>query len=167
MMCRSSNPASEHQFREKVLKGAQLARAAHRSFFTDQKFLHDGSPTMRLDRNRFDSCVDHLTRAIYFHTFRKKWMHYAVVASPSFYTIDSNGMAILPDDTSAAMALTAQFLGSERVRGENPEVFEYGIRVQGDILGFAARFYGCVELYVASSPILSSELQAKTGSLLR
>ncbi|MEP6483586.1 MAG: hypothetical protein ABJB01_03990 [Rudaea sp.] len=160
MMSGPHNKAAEHIFFRKVLKAQLAAPATYRRFFRDSQLLTDGQPAMRLNRARFDECVDHLTRAIYFHTYGTKWNHVAIVASPSFNEVDASGRAAIPENTIAASVLTRQFLAGRPIKGDNPNVFEYCIRVENEFLGLAIRFYQSVEIYVASSAILALEWHA-------
>lgn len=156
--------AAEHseigrvQFFGKFIRGVRRAPHAYRSFFEDHGTVAMSTQhTMRIDRERFDLCVDHLARALFFHTFGTKWLFPIAIASPNFYS-GVSGDSVVPDShAEQAVASTRQVLGSQTVLGDNADVFKYRLRhdAKDDAYAFAAIFYNVFEVFSYSSRALS------------
>jgi len=154
----SSSEVARHQFLGKLLRGAARNPHAYANFFTDAGTLAESSQhALRFERNRFDACIDHLVRAIFFHTFGTKWELPITVVSPNFHSAVSDDCAIPHQPTQKTVAVSKRFLEGEQIRGENPDVFKYRVRYDADtgLFAFAACFYGFFEIYSASSQALT------------
>jgi hypothetical protein len=154
MTAAQTSDVGRHQFFGKFLRAVRRMPHVYRSFFRDRGTASKRTQhAMSIDRARFDLCADHLARAIFFHTFGRKWSFPVLVQSPNFYA-DIVSDAAVPDQTTMrAIELSRQFLGSEPVYGENPEVFRYRLRFDeaGEIYAFAAIFYEIFEVFTYSS----------------
>ncbi|MGE3703408.1 MAG: hypothetical protein AB7G08_32440 [Hyphomicrobiaceae bacterium] len=158
-----SNQLAQHQFLGKFLRGVRRNSRAYSSFFTKKSSFAKGTKSaVQLDRDRFDKCVDHLARALFFHTFGSKWNLPIVVASPNFYSEITEQGPIPHVHSSNAIAATQDFLASEPILGENPKVFMYRIRydLPSETYAFAGRFYEFFEVYGASSKSIANEVSA-------
>lgn len=152
-----SNEIAKHQFLGKFLRGAERNRDAHLEFFRDMGLISsDTKRVLKLDRNRFDKCIDHLARALFFHTFKSKWSLPIAVVSPNFYSEATQQGPVAHLPSQQAIDITQQFLASEPLLGENPEVFMYRLRFDkpSGMFAFAGRFYEFFEIYCASSKSL-------------
>lgn len=152
------NEVAKHQFLGKFLRGAIRNRQAYSGFVTDQGTLAAGTQrALRLERSRFDKCVDHLVRALFFHSFQTKWELPIVVTSPNFYSAIAEDLAVPHLPTQKAVEVSRVFLGHELVLGENPEVFKYKLRHDQStgMFAFAGIFYDFFEVYSASSQALA------------
>lgn len=109
------------------------------------------------ERNRFDKCIDHLVRALFFHTFHTKWQLPIVVTSPHFYSAIAEDRAVPHRPTQQAVAVSRVFLGREPVLGKNPEVFKYRIRHDQatGMFAFAGIVFDFFGIYSASSQALA------------
>ena len=160
MTAAESSEITRHQFFGKFLRAVKRAPHVYRSFFSDRGSIAERKQhAMQIDRPRFDACADHIARAIFFHSFRSKWLFPVAVESPNFYAnvVSDN---VVPDQrTMRAISLSRQFLGSEPVRGENPEVFKYRIRFDEDeqIYAFAGIFYDSFEVFMYSSKNIAKD----------
>lgn len=157
----NTNEIAKHQFLGKFLRGASRNRHAYSAFFTDQGTLAAGTQhALRLDRNRFDRCIDHLVRALFFHTYRDKWQLPIFVTSPNFYSAIAEDRAVPHLPTQQAIEMSREFLGREPVLGENPEVFKYQLRHDQPtgMFALAGIFYDFFEVYTASSQSLADEV---------
>lgn len=158
MMCKQGNESSRHQFSTKVLKAARRKPHAHSLFFSDSRILETGEPVVRIDRNRFDRCVDHLARAVFFHTYRAKWPYRSAVASPNFFMPDGPRRVVVPTDVSTAIQSVQEFLQAQPLLGDNPNTFQYKVLQERGAFGFAALFYQSVEIYAVSSREIDADL---------
>ena len=146
------------QFFGKFIRAVRRMPHAYRAFFEDHGTVAKRTQhAMRVDRARFDACVDHLARALFFHTFGAKWVFPIAIASPNFYS-GVSGDSVVPDlRTEQAVAMSRQVLGSETVFGDNPDAFKYRLRHEAgeDAYAFAAVFYDVFEVFSYSSKELS------------
>jgi hypothetical protein len=159
----TSNEIAKHQFLGKFLRGAERNRDAYSEFFKDMGLISsDTKRVLKLDRDRFDKCIDHLARALFFHTFKSKWSLPIAVVSPNFYSEVRQQGPVTHLPSQQAVDVTQQFLASEPLLGENPEVFMYRIRFdqRSGMFAFAGRFYEFFEIYCVSSESLADALAA-------
>lgn len=152
-----SSEAARHQFLAKLLRAAARTPHAHRAFFTDRGRLAAGSRhAAQIDRARFDACVDHLARALFFDAFGQKWTLPIAVASPNFYGGIALDQVVQHAPTLAAVNASRRALLTTPIRGENPQVFKYRVKHDETVqsLSFAAIFYDLFEVYCYGSPEL-------------
>ncbi len=124
-----SSDAARHQFFAKLLPAAERKPHAHGAFLTDQGTVAAGAQrAARIDRTRFDGCVDHLARALFFDAFRQKWTQPIAVTSPNFYSGIASDQMVPHAPTMAAVEGTRRILIASPIRGQNPEVFWYQLR---------------------------------------
>jgi hypothetical protein len=163
MVAVGSNEIAKHQFLGKFLRGVERNHDAHSEFFKDMGLISsDTQRVLKLDRNRFDKCIDHLARALFFHTFKSKWSLPIAVVSPNFHSEVTQQGPIAHLPSQRTIDITQQFLASEPLLGENPEVFMYRLRFDqsSGMFAFAGRFYEFFEIYCASSKNLADALAA-------
>ena len=153
-----SSEIAQNQFMGKLLRAAKRKPHTYSNFFTDEGTLANGSlRALRIDRGRFDRCIDHLMRALYFDTYKEKWVLPILVTSPSFFSNIENDNAVPHQPIHDAVDVTKEFLKHEIIKGQNPEVFKYRVRYDEAtrIYAFAAIFYDFFEVYSLSSPDLT------------
>lgn len=159
LMTIGNNDAGKHQFFGKFLRAAVRMPHAYKSFFADKGTVsQEKHRILQIDRKRFNNCIDHLARALFFDAFKRKWQLPLLVVSPNFYS-EIRFDQIVPDPlTDNIVEISRQFLISEPVRGENHEVFKYRIRYdeENKNYAFAAIFYDCFEVYSFSSRELAN-----------
>lgn len=146
--------AARHQFFRKLLAAVRRRPDTYGAFFQDSAIIDDGvQRVLKLNRARFDSCIDHLVRALYFHMTGFKWWNMIVVASPNFYTRIEAGCVIADEATKRAVEIARAYLVAEPIQGENPEVFGYCLKSDRDAntLAFACQFYGLFEVFAYST----------------
>ena len=150
-------PTSEtghHLFSGKMLRGAARMPHAHRLFFRDKgPIANESGRVLQIDRNRFDACIDHLAKALFYDTYKRKWTLPTTVVSANFFTGIALDHVVPHQPTLDAVEMSRKVLGSEPIRGENPDVFKYRLRYDAgeEIYAFAAIFYECFEVYSFSS----------------
>ncbi|MCZ6622820.1 MAG: hypothetical protein O7B35_01075 [Deltaproteobacteria bacterium] len=149
-----NSDTGRHQFNRKLLRAADRTPHAHRLFFADKGTIAEGKErVLQIDRERFDACIDHLARALFFDAFHRKWSLPISVYSPNFFSgIDSD--QVVPHQlTQDTVEVSRQVLGPEPIRGENPEVFKYRLRYDktDETYNFWAMFYDYFEIYSFSS----------------
>jgi hypothetical protein len=151
------NAAGHHQFLQKFMKAAMRAPSKYNSFFNEQgELANRAGVVVQVNRAGFDSSIDHLVRALYFHEYNKKWTLPILIASPNFISGVKDGAAVAHDPSVQAAQVTMQMLKGRPVLGENPEVFKYRIWFRPELgdLGFACQFYELVDVFAYSSPRL-------------
>ncbi len=160
-MAAGNNEAGQHQFHWKMLPATSRKPHTYRTFFKDKGTVaHGEGHASQIDRDRFDGCIDHLVRALFFHSYKRKWQLPIVTFSPNFFSGTSSN-EIVPDQQSMkAIEASRQFLSNEPYLSENPDVFQYQIRYDEDGAdeGFAcaAIFYASFEIYSYSSKDLTT-----------
>ncbi len=155
----AANKVAKHQFMGKMMRAVARKPHAYSHFFKDEGTLADGTAhALRIERERFDTCIDHLVRAIFYDTYKQKWILPMFIVSPNFYSTIDNDRAVPHSPTYDAIRVSRQFLGQEAVRGENPDIFKYRVRYdeEAKMYAFAGIFYDFFEVYSASSPELTN-----------
>lgn len=150
----ASNSVAQHQFLGKMLRGAARSPHKYSHFITEKGTIKNGAyRALRIDRARFDSCIDHLARALFFHAYNKKWGYPIMMVSPNFYSAILNDEAVPHEPTKEIVEVSRTFLAQEPIRGDNPEVFKYRVRYDEDecSYAFAGIFYDFFEVYSYSS----------------
>jgi hypothetical protein len=90
-----SSEAGKHQFFQKLLPAVARMPGAHRAFFSDKGTLAAGTASaLQIDRKRFDTCIDHLAKALFFDAFGHTWALPIAVISPNFYSGIASDSAI-------------------------------------------------------------------------
>jgi hypothetical protein len=157
LMTPGINEAKQHLFFGKLLPAVSRKSHVYRSFFEDKGTVVQGKGrALKIDRKRFDHCIDHLARAIFFDAFKDKWRLPISIISPNFYSGIGSDKMVPHQPTLRAVEISREFLSSEPNRGTNPEVFLYRIRYDepNESYAFAAIFYDCFEVYSFSNPLI-------------
>jgi hypothetical protein len=158
MTSAETSDIARHQFFGKSIRAVRRMPHVYRSFFSDHGTVRQRTKrAVQIDRPRFDACVDHLVRAVFFHTFHRKWLRPIAVASPNFFAGISSDNVVPDQRTERAVEISRRLLGSESVRGENPDVFKYRLQYDetDDAYAFAAIFYDVFEVFSFSSKHMS------------
>jgi len=151
------NSAGRHQFFHKVLPGVSRSPTIYKSFLRDMGNSESlGGRIQQIDRERFDRCIDHITRGVAYHETREKYLPELLVFSPNFYNQGAGGDVELDELTTGAVSILKDFLGPMPVKGENPEVFEFRFRSEPseELVAFAARFYEAFEVFAVSKSVI-------------
>jgi len=154
VMTATHNKVGQHQFVRKLLPAVARRPNAYKSFFADKGTVADGKDrALQINRKRFNSCIDHLARAIFFNTFNCKWQLPISIVSPNLFSGIHSDQMVPHQPTEIAVETSRQFLIGEPTRGENPEVFKYRVRYnkKDERYAFAAIFYDCFEVFSFSS----------------
>jgi hypothetical protein len=92
----SSVAASEmakNQFMGKLLRAVARKPRTYSQFFCDEGTLANGAlHALRIDRGRFEKCIDHIARAMFYDTYNAKWDLPSQVISPNFLGLLSKAM---------------------------------------------------------------------------
>lgn len=163
----SSNEIARHQFLGKFLRGARRNHQAYADFFAEDGAIESGSlRALKIERTRFDRCIDHLVRALFFHTYRTKWDLPSVIVSPNFYAAIVEDRVVPHSLTQPTIDASREFLRQEPVLGENPEVFKYRLRYDRStkMFAFAGIFFDFFEVYSASSQALADEITVERNA---
>jgi hypothetical protein len=154
LMTPGINEAKKHLFFGKLLPAASRKPHVYKSFFADKGTVVQGKGrALKIDRIRFNNCIDHMVRAIFFDAFKHKWSLPISITSPNFFSGISSDKMVPHQPTLQAVESSRKFLSGEPNRGTNPEVFLYRIRYDApnECYAFAAIFYDCFEVYSFSS----------------
>jgi hypothetical protein len=160
LMTPGNNEAGQHQFAWKLLPATSRKPHAYRPFFIDKGTVAQGKGrALQINRDRFNRCIDHLARALFFHAYKRKWKLPIITFSPNFFSGINLDDMVPHQPSMRAIEASRQFLSNEPNRGENPDVFQYRIRYgeDGADEGFAcaAIFYGAFEIFLYSSTDLT------------
>lgn len=158
MMSVAASEVAKPAFLGKYLRAVKRKPHVYKAFFDDKGTLAQGKlHALKIDRQRFDRCIDHLVRALFFDAFLDKWTIPILVASPQFYKRIESDKAVVDALSLNAVEVSRQFLRQSSNRGHNPEVFQYRIRSDPDerVLGFAAIFFEFFEVFAFSSVAIS------------
>ena len=153
----AANEVAKHLFMGKMMRAVDRKPHAYSHFFKYEGKLDGGrAHALKIERKRFDRCIDHLVRAIFYDTYKLKWILPIFIASPNFYSAIDGDRAVPHSPTYDAIRASSQFLGQEAVRGENPDVFKYQVRYDEEAKTYAFKgiFYEFFEVYSLSSPEL-------------
>ena len=149
--------AATHQFSGKVLRGVKRSPVKYGSFAPRADAIAPpGKTVFTTDRARFDRSIEHIAKAIFFHTYGRKWSLGFAVASPQILVRSPSGQLAGHDPSLQAVQVTRDFLVTEPVLGENGQIFQYRVKMEGDMFAFAALFYETFEVYAASSPAIAA-----------
>ncbi len=162
LMTTTASETGRHQFFRKLLRAAARRPHAYKSFFGDKGTVAQGKGrVLQIDRQRFDHCIDHLVRAIFFDSFKRKWQLPISIVSPNFFSGIASDRAVPHQLSEGIVETSRQFLCGEPIRGENPEVFKYRLRYDevDEGYAFAAIFYARFEVYSFSSRELARSKQ--------
>lgn len=154
LMVAQTSETGRHQFFRKLLRAAARIPHAYKSFFADKGAVAQGKDrALQIDRQRFDRCIDHLARAVFFDAFKRKWQLPISTVSPNILSGIASGQIVPHQSTGDIVKISRQFLCNEPIRGENPDVFKYRLRYSeiDEVYTFAAIFYDCFEVYSFSS----------------
>ena len=151
----ANNNVAQHQFLGKMRRGAARSPNKYSNFITEKGTIKNGAfRALKINnRERFDSCIEHLARALFFHVYKKKWRYPVMMVSPNFYSAISNDEAVPHKPTQEIVEVSRSFLVQEPVLGDNPEVFKYRVRYDENecSYAFAGIFYDFFEVYSYSS----------------
>jgi hypothetical protein len=154
MAAAPNSDMGQHLFSRKMLPAAARMPHSHRLFFRDKgPIAEESGRVLQIDRKRFDTCVDHLAKALFYDTYKRKWSLPTTVVSPNFFSGIASDQVVPHQPTLDAVEISQKALGSEPTRGENPDVLKYRLRYdpEEEIYAFAAIFYDCFEVYSFSS----------------
>jgi hypothetical protein len=163
MTAAHTSEAAKNLFMGKLLRAVKRKPGAHQAFFEERGTLGQGQSVLRIDRPRFDRCLDHLVRALAFDAFKIKWTLPIVVVSPNFVSATGENRIGPHVPSLEAVRISREWLGGEPIQGENPEVFKYRLKhdAAAQTLAFAAIFYEFFEVYAFSSSRLAAETPAR------
>jgi hypothetical protein len=148
------NKVGQHLFWGKFLRAVARRPHVYKSFFADKGTVAKGKlRALKIDRKRFNNCIDHLARALFFDAYKRKWQLPIIIVSPNLYSGIHSDQMVSHQPTLKAVESSRQFLGSEPIKGENPEVFKYRIRYdeENEVYTFAAVFYDYCEVFSCSA----------------
>ena len=128
-MASENSKVGMHQFRRKILRAVIRNPNTYETFFVKKETFNKGSnQALEIDRNRFDNCIDHLARAIFYYRFNNKWELPLLVFSPNFISSIENDHTVPHKKSEDIVAISNIYLKDELFQGENPEVFKYRIK---------------------------------------
>ena len=123
-----ASDVAQKLFSKKIIRAIKR-RPSLGSFYRDNfKVEIGGKETMgyRVDRNRFDDTISKLVSALYFYTYKEKWVDRFFVFSPEIYSTNSNAAEV----NSTMIDLekkTGMHMKNQEFLGSNPAVFRYKI----------------------------------------
>jgi hypothetical protein len=137
-----------------LLRGVKRSPSIYGSYFEDKGLVAQGRDrALKFNRSRFDSCIDHIARALFFDMHMHKWQLPISIVSPNFFSKIELGSVVPHQKSIKLVELSRMFLQNEPVLGGNPEVFKYRLRYddETECFALAAIFYDSFEIYTYSS----------------
>jgi hypothetical protein len=153
-----NSPVAADHFRGKLLRAAARNPTTYGTYFDEQGKVQDGLfQALRIDRDRLDTCIAHIARAIYYYETRLKWQLPIFIISPNLFSTIENGEVQPHEPSEQGIELARQYLAESPTKGSNSEVFQYKTRHESEreIYVFAAIFYKSFEVYCYSSKDLA------------
>ena len=148
------SPVASDHFLGKIIRASARNPTTYGSYFDEQGHVLNGAfRLLQIDRKRLDSCIDHLVRALYFYSFKKKWKYQINPVSPNIFASIKNDAPEIYEPYEQGIALAQDYLMSAPVEDSNPDVFKYRLRhdEEREIYIVAAIFYDAFEVYCFSS----------------
>jgi len=100
-----------------------------------------------------------MIRALFFDAFDRKWTLPIAVISPNIFAEVESDHPVPHQATLQTVEVSRLFLGSEPIRGANPEVFKYRLKLDeaNEAFAFAGIFYELFELYAYSPRAMAAQ----------
>ena len=149
-----NSTAAQHQFFQKLLSAAKRMPHVHKAFLEAREPVRGGSGrVLQFDRKRLNVCLDRLVRALYFHEFGRSWPLPILIVSPNIFGTVEDDAPVPHQPTAKVVEVTRSYLAPAPIRGENPEVFRYRLRTEGEAsaMACAVQFYELFEVFAYSS----------------
>ncbi len=131
-----ANEIAQKIFSKKVIKAIKR-RPVLLSFFKGAFGVRVGGRQTigyHVDRERFDRTISRMAMALYFHTYKEKWLGQFFVYSPDIFSTNSLEVNKTISDLEKS---TSEMLMSQEFQGDNPEIFRYKVYRKDN--GFVAR----------------------------
>lgn len=131
-----SNEVGENQFLSKVMRAIERNPGLINQFLIDhQPVVIEDTETskventiaIKIDDDRLNEELDHLSRAIYFHHCGEKWNGEIDVYPNFLLSLDQENARDINDPLANMDNLSNQLFENIEFHGENPEVFKYQI----------------------------------------
>ena len=145
-----SNVVANNQFLKKIhratkrnpsLAGKLMEKASYLYLLNEEDKTLSKQVGIKIDLNRINNCLDHLSRGIYFHHFKEKWTKILDI-TPYFL------FSTLPEDyennklkNEIDKLYEAKFREYDK-NGSNPDVFYYKMAAEGKSKYLRLYFYG-------------------------
>ncbi|MEJ1402562.1 MAG: hypothetical protein RPU61_03465 [Candidatus Sedimenticola sp. (ex Thyasira tokunagai)] len=149
-----NNEVAQHQFLGKLLRATKRSPLKYSNYIEEKGIIEsERKRVMEIDRDRFDSCIEHMVRAMFFHAYGTKWRYPILVASPNLHNEDPGKDAVYGKKTADLVKIMHMIIGQEQFLGDNPSVFKYRLRHDVDSCSYAFEgiFYDFFEVYTFST----------------
>lgn len=155
--CFQINEIGRNQYRTKVRRAIKrnpslLKKIAASSMPVEITYPLSGnnkiSRTFKLEEGRFDTIIDRLSRAIYFHHFQEKWLG-QVKYQAEFLFATTNPLDELNNRCETISKNADEWFSRAIYHGENPAVFKYQTLENNESRKMRLHFYeGCKLLLI-------------------
>lgn len=152
-----NNPLAEKQFITKLTRAFQRRPALLSAFHSTAKpVVVDGTETVAVtvDHSRFNVSMDHVIRALYFHTFDERLNAGLQIYSPLLLAMEEAQSERVNELTKNFCWAVRKHLSDKPKLGSNPEIFWYKIDhdIQKDVVCCEMRFYGGFDVFSSTRP---------------
>lgn len=150
----NSNSIAKELFYGKTIRAVKRKTIAYRNFFTPlEKQFHQSEVAQRIDRNRFDNCIDHIIRGLFYYLYGEKLTLPLLIHCCLFGSKTPKGNFYNESKWIDYAELIKSYVINEPIQGENPQVFKFRFRYDKDeqMIGCVAQFYESTEVYVLGS----------------
>ena len=112
------------------------------------------SSGFHIDRDRFDTAMERIARALHFHEYDEIWSEQIIINTPSLFDLGNHNSFEVNLKQQELKLMIDRFLVSHPVKGDNPLIFHYQIDKEpyGNKLLIKMVFYEGFIVYVYSSP---------------
>lgn len=155
-----NSPIAQQYFSRKVMRSIKRRPHLVPGFLKDNvPIVINGQPSLSfyIDRERFDNSISHISRALYYHHYKKKWGYDFIVHTPDLFKLRGEDA----DEVNLRMQkidrLSDGYLLEEPILGENPSIFQYKIHLDNEIPSLTVKmvFYSGFTTIAHSSSSLS------------
>jgi hypothetical protein len=135
-----SNEVGKNHFFSKIIRAIRRNPSLIKKYLSNTQAVHienvetkevSESIALHIDDERFDKAIEQLSRAIYFHHFKKK--HNGEISIHPNFLLRMTGEFKKANDSTAKMdQMSEEVFSKEPTYGENPDVFSYHAVDQGN-----------------------------------
>jgi len=160
-----NNQVAQNHFSTKILRALKRKPYFSKTILSNQRpvFVNgQESIAFEIDKNRLNSGMEKIARALYYHTYKEQWTKPIRVYCLSLRRV--NGTSFEKNPLAGQMAQASSvFFSGRPTCGENPDVFYYQIEhiPEKEYLLIKLVFYGGFEVLCMSAPKLEKVANQK------
>jgi hypothetical protein len=154
-----NDPIARQHFSTKIMRALQRQSSLRNFIDGSLPIVIDGRPSAAYGvfRDRFDSALDHMARALFFHHHDSKLKLPITIWTPSLRMLDSPNANIANEMMEQFDIKTYNKLRNQPILASNPDIFYYQFRWFAEVPAFLVRmtFYGGFVVTAYASPSIA------------